>query len=250
MSRAWRLTFWRIISRCRPQLAPAASGRSSIDVTASRIGFSGVRSSWLSTARNWSLAWLASSASSLGLPQGLLGPLPLDAQRDLLGDRLHRPERGPRERVAGEHRPDADQPVLDHQRISGEGDHPLPLHPLLGRDTGVADDRVGQVWPPLPGDQADLELANRDAGVRAVDVRVHPGAGAQLQRVARPVERPDPGECPVQVPDGQFGAAIEHLLQRVALGEGLADVPAELGEPPLLLDDGLLPPPLGDVPED
>ena len=90
--------------------------------------------------------------------------------------------------------------------------------------------------PPLPGDPADLELADRDAGVRPVDVGVQPGAGPEFEDVARLVERPDPGERAVEVADGHLGAAAEHLAERRALGEGEADVAAELGEPRLLGD--------------
>ena len=72
-----------------------------------------------------------------------------------------------------------------------------------------------------------------------VDVGVQPGAGLELQDLARLVERPDPGEGAVEVADGRLGAAAEHLAQRRRPGQGEADVAAELGEPGLL-GDGLL----------
>jgi hypothetical protein len=37
------------------------------------------------------------------------------------------------------------------------------------------------VWPPFLGDAADFELAQGDAGVPAIQVRVHSGASPDAQ---------------------------------------------------------------------
>ena len=136
------------------------------------------------------------------LVQPLLGGLPLDPHGDLVGHRRHRLQGRLRQRAAGEHRHDAHEPVVHDERVSGEGDHALPLRPLLVAHTGVAHDGVGQVRLPLLGDQADLVLADRDPAVRAVQVRVHPGAGPQFQdvlglvRASRRGRTPRPGASP------------------------------------------------------
>ena len=64
ISRASSSTLRRISSRVG-RTSVGSPGSSSSAVTVARTGVSGVRSSWLSTARNWSLVRLAASAASL-----------------------------------------------------------------------------------------------------------------------------------------------------------------------------------------
>ena len=110
--------------------------------------------------------------------------------------------------MPGEQGDHADEPILHDQRIAREGDHALPLRPLLVGDARVADDGVGQVRRALLGDQADLEPADGDAPVRAVQVRVLSRAGPQHQHVLRRIQRPDAGESRVQVCDQSLGATL------------------------------------------
>jgi hypothetical protein len=182
-------------------------------------------------------------------PQALLDAQPLDADGDLVRDRRHRAERRVRQGAAREHRQHAHQPVGDDQRIPGEGDQPFGSRPVLRGDARIANHRVGQVRSPLLGDLPDLVTADRDSRVRAVGVRVPPGAGLQLQHVPRLAHRPDARERAVEVPHGGLGAAREHLLQGLFLGERPADVAAVLGQPHLFGDRRLGAPADGDVGE-
>ena len=152
--------------------------------------------------------------------------------------------------MAGEHRHHAYQPVVHDERVSGEGDHALPLGPLLVAHTGVAHHGVGQVGFALLGDQADLVLADRNPAVRAVQVRVQPGAGPEFENVVLRVQGPDAGEGPVQVVHQRLGAALEHRPKAVALDERLPDrrIQGEQAHPLAQRRLGALP--LADVPED
>ena len=78
------------------------------------------------------------------------------------------------ESVPSEHRPDADQAILDDQRITREGDHPLAQCPILGGDQRVTDYRVAQVGPALLGNPADLVLPDWNPAVRSVGVQYIP----------------------------------------------------------------------------
>ena len=144
---------------------------------------------------------------------------PLDAHGDPVGDRRHRLHRGVGERLAGEHRHHAHQPVVHQERVARKGHHALPLRPPLVAHTGIDRHGVGQVRPPLLGDQADLVLADRNPAVRAVQVGVQPGAGLEFENVPLGVERPDAGEGPVQVAHQGLGTALEHGPQLVGLNE-------------------------------
>ena len=72
ISRAWRLTFWRIISSVG-RTSSGSAGRSSIDEAASRIGFSGVRSSWREDGEELGLRPVGRLGLLLRRPQFLLG---------------------------------------------------------------------------------------------------------------------------------------------------------------------------------
>ena len=133
--------------------------------------------------------------------------------------------------MAGEHRHDADEPVADDQRVAGERDHPLAACPFLIAHAGVADGVVGQMGPPLLGDEPDLELADRHPGVRPVDVRVHPRARLEHQHVPRFTERPDARERAFEVADHGLAAAPQHVSQAIALDKGDPDVDAEECQP-------------------
>ena len=83
--------------------------------------------------------------------------------------------------MACEDRHDSKQVVVHDQGIAAEGHHPLPLCPVLVIDTGVAEDAIGEVGRALLGDEADLELTDFHPAMGPVEVRIHAGAGLQLQ---------------------------------------------------------------------
>src|SRR4030095_13503386 len=61
----------------------------------------------------------------------LLRPLALDPLRDRAGHRCERVENGFRKWATREQRHHSDQPILDDQRVSGEGNHSVRLCPSL-----------------------------------------------------------------------------------------------------------------------
>ena len=64
-------------------------------------------------------------------------------------------------------------------------------------------------------DEANLELANRHAGMFAVQASVKTCAGLQLQHVLSVVERPNACESPVEVTHYGLGAALQHCSQSI-----------------------------------
>ena len=78
-----------------------------------------------------------------------LGPLicklALDAYGDLVGYRCHRLEHRVAQPLAGEHCHDADQAILNQERVAGKGHHSFPLSPILIVDSWVADNAIGQM---------------------------------------------------------------------------------------------------------
>ncbi len=82
-----------------------------------------------------------------------------------------------RQRLAGEHPQDADDPALDDERVAGERDHPFSPCPLPVTDLGIVGNVIGQVWLTALGDPSDLELAHVHAAVATVEVGVYPRAG-------------------------------------------------------------------------
>ncbi len=123
------------------------------------------------------------------------------------------------ERVACEHRHDADQPVADHERIAGERDHPLaPAHswsPTRGSPTAV----IGQMGPPLLGDEPDLELADRTRACGPSMCVYIPALAWSTSTSPAVIERPDPRERAVEVADHRLAAMPEHVGQAVALDQ-------------------------------
>src|SRR5437899_11710715 len=84
--------------------------------------------------------------------------------------------------------------VAQQQRVAGKRNHSLALCPFLITDDRIDLDVVG--YMPLTGgsDSPDLEIAHRNPAVRAVEVRIHSGAGAKLEHILRLVHQPYPGE--------------------------------------------------------
>ena len=113
----------------------------------------------------------------LGPPQLGLLLLALDAQGDQPSHRFQRLKHGPRQGPAGEHGEHAQQTIRDHEGEAGESDHAFASGPLRITDARVALNLVGQHRPTLLGDPADLELADGDAGVRAVQMGILSRAG-------------------------------------------------------------------------
>ena len=146
----------------------------------------------------------------LGLLQLFLRAEAFDGLRDGGRRRRQRVQCLRRKRAAREHAHDAVALFCHQQRITGEGDHALGPRPLPVADAWVVGHVVGHVRLLLLGDQPDLELADRSAAVRAVQVRVHSGAGLQLQGHAGFIEHPDPGERRVEARVHGSGAFLEH----------------------------------------
>src|SRR5215208_2316451 len=100
-------------------------------------------------------------------PELVLRPLALDPLSDRVRDRTQSLKRVRSERTSREHRHDTDHPVFDNQRVAGEGGHPLALCPLLVTDARVTGDVVREVGASLPGDGANLQVADGYPAVRA-----------------------------------------------------------------------------------
>ena len=83
-------------------------------------------------------------------------------------------------------------------------------------DLGVVDDVVGQVGLATRGDVADLEGADRNGAVGAVEVGVHAGARRQCERRAARVSQPDASEGSVEVVDHGLSTRLENVDQRVS----------------------------------
>ncbi len=171
-----------------------------------------------------------------------------DADGDLVGHRTHHHQRRAGELVAGEHRQHANHAVLDDQGIAGETDHPLANRPRLLGHPRVAHDPVRQVGRPLRGDLADLELADRDPGMGAINMRIEAGAGAELEAFGVVLESPDPGEGASQVPDRGLGAAAEHRVEGRLDLDRSNDVASIFSQPELFGERSLGPRPIGDLP--
>ena len=152
--------------------------------------------------------------------------------------------------MAREHRHHAHEPVFDHERIACEGDHSFLPGPHLVAHTRIALDGVGQMRMAFLSNQPDLVLADRNPTVRAVEVRVQPGAGPKFQHVILGIERPDAGEGPVQMPHHRLSAVVQHFGERVALRKAQTHVFNEDGELDLLLGGVLIPLPLRPVAHD
>ena len=133
--------------------------------------------------------------------------------------------------MAGEHGHDAEHPLLHHQGVAGERHHPLAPRPLLVVDLRIAHDLVGDMGTALLGDHADLELSERHPAVRPVDMRVHAGAGLQLQGAGGVVEGPNPGERHVEVAHHGLDAELQRLAQARASGQCDPDIGRQLRQP-------------------
>ena len=152
----------------------------------------------------------------LGLPQLLLLNLAFDPQGDHIRHRPERLEYGLRERPSGEDGQDPSQAGFHDQGVTRESDHPLTPGPHRVAEAWVAEEVVGQVRPAFLSNPPDLEMADRDPAVGAVDVGVQSGAGLQHQDVLTRTERPDPGEGRVEVLHQGLGAGLEDPSQGVA----------------------------------
>ncbi len=65
----------------------------------------------------------------------------------------------------------------------------------------------------LSADQPDLELAERNLAVSAVDVRVHTGARLEFKYITDWIQRPDAGEGGVEVLDHRRRGELQYLAQ-------------------------------------
>jgi hypothetical protein len=95
----------------------------------------------------------------------LLRPLALDPLRDRAGHRCERVENRFRKWATREQGHHADQPILDNQRVSGEGNHPVRLCPTLFLYAWIVHHVIGQMRLLLPGNPADLQVSDGDPAV-------------------------------------------------------------------------------------
>src|SRR5262245_2394248 len=132
--------------------------------------------------------------------------------------------------LAREHPEHAQEAILDDQGETREGDHAFAPGPILVADVRVGLDPVYQHGPALLRDPADLEPADGDACVWAVQVDVDARAGQQLQHVAAGRQPPDARKRRVQITQYGFSAGLQQFAQRIALAEGDPYIAAEFSE--------------------
>src|ERR1043166_6797856 len=82
---------------------------------------------------------------SFTAPQGFLSPLALDPLRDRVGNRCERVENGFRKWATREQRHHSNQPILDNQRVSGEGNHSVTLCPTLIMHAWIVHNVIGEM---------------------------------------------------------------------------------------------------------
>src|SRR5262247_731494 len=99
------------------------------------------------------------------ISEGLLRPLALDPLRDRVGNRCERVENGFRKWATREQRHHSDQPILDKQWVSGEGNHSVILCPTLIMHAWIVRYVISQMRLLLPGNPADLQVSNGDPAV-------------------------------------------------------------------------------------
>ena len=126
--------------------------------------------------------------------------------------------------MAGEHRHDTDEAALDDQRVARKGDHAFPLGPILIADTGVADDGVREMRSSLLGDQADLEPADRNPAVGAVQVRVLPALACSSRTSSLELSVQMRANAPSRCSTSDPAQALERVPERVAFGQSRPDI--------------------------
>src|SRR5262249_40992473 len=108
---------------------------------------------------------LAFCKIELAAPQSFLSLLALDPLRDRVGNRCDRVENGFRKLTTREQRHHSDQPLLDNQRVSGEGNHSVRLCPSLIIHAWIVDNVIREMRLLLPGNQPDLQVSNGNPAV-------------------------------------------------------------------------------------
>ena len=136
-----------------------------------------------------------------------------DPDRDAVRDRAQGGQGALAQRLPGEQSHHADQMPADEERIAGERHHALAARPLLVADLWIPDHLVREMGPPVFGDHADLEPADRHPTVRAIEVRVLAGTGLQLEDLFGVVQRPDTREGRVKAADQRLSASLQLDLQ-------------------------------------
>src|SRR5215471_13462795 len=88
----------------------------------------------------------------------------------------------------------------------------------------IARNVVGEMGLLLSGNQADLQVSDRDPAVCPIQTRVHPRARLQLQHAFILVQNPDSGEGRVEVTNDSLCASAQNLRQVVWPGKGSAHI--------------------------
>ena len=101
------------------------------------------------------------------------------------------------------------QPLLNQQGVAGKGHHALRVVPIPGPRCVRHGTRHWSGEAALPGDEADLELADGNPSVGSIQMHVQAGAGLQYQGGAGLVEGPDAGESGIEMADEGLRAALE-----------------------------------------
>ncbi len=118
-------------------------------------------------------------------------------------------------RSLGEHAHNAHDPILDNERVAGEGGHLFISYPVLVINPRIVLDIVGQMRSSFLSNQTDFELSKRNSTVTTIQPSVHSSACLQLQFLAIAVERPDAGKGRVEMPNHCFGAGMQHSPQSI-----------------------------------
>src|SRR5215471_423803 len=156
--------------------------------------------------------------------QVLLRVLAYDPLGNRVGSRCERVENGFRKWATREQRHHSDQAILDHQRVSGEGNHSVIPCPTPVMHAWIVHNVIGEMRLFLAGNQSDLQVSNGNSAVFPIQTRVHPRARMQLQYAFILVQHPDSGEGRVEVTNDSLRASTQNLCQMGRLGKGSAHV--------------------------
>ena len=152
-----------------------------------------------------------------------LRPLAFDAHRHAVGNGRHRILNGRRILAPGEYRHDADQLRVHQEWIPRKGHDAFSARPV-----GIVQKRIDAIGRsqqrcPLLGDRPHRQNADRHLCLRTIELRVGARARLELEHPLAVVQRPDPGESPVEMLHQRFSALLEHGAQLGAAGQDEAD---------------------------
>src|SRR5439155_10405550 len=113
----------------------------------------------------------------LALVELLLQPPTLDSHGNRSGHGPQCVQHVFGENPFGKHCHNTDEALAHDQGMACEGDHPFPPGPFGIANTGIVENIVREMRPPLLRDQPNLEFADRYSAVWTVEVRIHARTG-------------------------------------------------------------------------